>query len=93
MRQVVYLQIVMLSWCESSGEALHFSEMSQTTENENWTTVIKPRNGLFEVNLKEIWDYMGNTFQGGEKYLKKLRKTDKLEVYEEMVNELFTLLS
>ena len=31
--------------------------MSQTTENENWTTIIKPRNGLFEVNLKEIWDY------------------------------------
>ena len=24
---------------------------------DNWTTVIKPRNGLFEVNLKEIWDY------------------------------------
>ena len=31
--------------------------MSQTTENEQWTTVIKPRTGLFEVNLKEIWDY------------------------------------
>lgn len=31
--------------------------MSQNTENENWTTIIKPRNGLFEVNLKEIWDY------------------------------------
>lgn len=32
--------------------------MAQTiSENENWTTVIKPRNGLFEVNLKEIWDY------------------------------------
>ena len=30
--------------------------MKQTTE-ENWTTVIKPRNKLFEVNLKEIWDY------------------------------------
>ena len=27
------------------------------TENENWTTVIKPKNKLFEVNLKEIWDY------------------------------------
>ena len=27
------------------------------SENENWTTVIKPRNRLFEVNLKEIWDY------------------------------------
>ena len=33
-------------------------EMAQSTlENENWTTVIKPRNKLFEVNLKEIWDY------------------------------------
>ncbi len=31
--------------------------MNQKTENDNWTTVIKPRNGLFEVNLKEIWDY------------------------------------
>ena len=31
--------------------------MSQTTENENWTTIIKPRNKLFEVNLREIWDY------------------------------------
>lgn len=31
--------------------------MGQTNENENWTTVIKPRTGLFEVNLKEIWDY------------------------------------
>lgn len=30
--------------------------MSQPTEG-NWTTVIKPRNKLFEVNLKEIWDY------------------------------------
>ena len=31
--------------------------MSQTTENENWTTIIKPRTGLFEVNLREIWEY------------------------------------
>ena len=31
--------------------------MSQTKENENWTTIIKPRNKLFEVNLREIWDY------------------------------------
>lgn len=30
--------------------------MAQTSE-ENWTTIIKPRNKLFEVNLKEIWDY------------------------------------
>lgn len=31
--------------------------MKETSENENWTIVIKPRNGLFEVNLKEIWNY------------------------------------
>ena len=32
--------------------------MAQTvSENENWTTVIKPHTGLFEVNLKELWDY------------------------------------
>lgn len=24
---------------------------------DNWTTVIKPRNKLFEVNLKELWNY------------------------------------
>ena len=24
---------------------------------EDWTTIIKPRNRLFDVNLKEIWDY------------------------------------
>lgn len=30
--------------------------MAQNPE-ENWTTIIKPRNKLFEVNLKEVWDY------------------------------------
>lgn len=30
--------------------------MNSKTE-ENWTTVIKPRNKLFEVNLKEVCDY------------------------------------
>lgn len=29
----------------------------QYLEEENFTTVIKPKNSLFEVNLKEIWDY------------------------------------
>ena len=31
--------------------------MGQTTNDDNWTTVIKPRTGLFEVDLKEIWKY------------------------------------
>jgi len=29
----------------------------QHLKEENFTTVIKPKNSLFEVNLKEIWDY------------------------------------
>ncbi len=37
---------------------LSISKMAKSiSENENWTIVIKPRNKLFEVNLKEIWDY------------------------------------
>jgi len=56
---------------------------------------IEYNSGIIPVlfKMKEIWAYMGVAFPGGEKCLKKLRKTDKLEVYEEMVNELFTLLS
>ena len=56
---------------------------------------IEYNSGIIPVlfKMKEIWAYMGVAFPGGEKCLKKLRKTDKLEVYEEMVNELFALLS
>jgi len=43
--------------------------------------------------MKEIWAFMGATFPNSDKLLKKLRKTDKLEVYEQIVDELFTLLS
>ena len=31
--------------------------MKKTQETGQWTTVIKPKNNLFEVNLKEIWQY------------------------------------
>ncbi len=30
---------------------------SDSSTSEDWTTVIKPKNKLLEVNLKEIWDY------------------------------------
>ena len=43
--------------------------------------------------MKEIWAYMGAAFPDSDKLLKKLRKTDKLEVYQEVVEQLFTLLS
>lgn len=29
----------------------------ELSSNEEWTTVIKPRNKLLEVNLREVWDY------------------------------------
>ena len=32
-------------------------EQQEIQQQENWTTVIKPKNGLFEVDLKEIWKY------------------------------------
>lgn len=31
--------------------------MEKTQETGQWTIVIKPKNNLFEVNLKEIWQY------------------------------------
>ena len=40
--------------CMTNGEAMQKTQ--QINEND-WTTVIKPRNSLFEVNLKEIWQY------------------------------------
>jgi len=31
--------------------------MQHNTEKENWTTVIKPKSGLFEIDFKELIDY------------------------------------
>ena len=31
--------------------------MESKTDEKEWSTIIKPRNKPFEVNLKEIWDY------------------------------------
>ena len=31
--------------------------VKEPPSNEEWTTVIKPRNKLLEVNLRELWDY------------------------------------
>lgn len=70
-------------------------EKLRAFHDELYREYIEYNSGVTPVlfKMKEIWFYMGQTFPGGEKYLKKLRKTDKLEVYEEMVDQLFTLLS
>lgn len=45
------------------------------------------RNTLFK--MKELWFYMGHMFTGQEKYMKKIRKTEKLGEYEAIVSRLF----
>ena len=27
------------------------------TENQNWTTVIRPKTGWFDIDLRELWKY------------------------------------
>ena len=44
------------------------------------------RNVLFK--MKEIWHYMGSLFPGCQKPLKKIKKAERLDRYEEAVNEL-----
>ena len=45
------------------------------------------RNTLFK--MKELWGYMGKSFTNPEKYLKKIRKTERLAEYYVIVDALF----
>ncbi len=47
------------------------------------------RNTLFK--MKEIWSYLGESFEGAEKCLKKIKKANHLVDYQIAVNELFFL--
>lgn len=47
------------------------------------------RNALFK--MKEIWSYLGNSFAGAEKCLKKIKKANHITDYKIAVNELFSL--
>jgi len=47
------------------------------------------RNTLFK--MKEIWTYLGESFEGAEKCLKKIKKVNNLTDYQIAVNELFFL--
>ncbi len=48
------------------------------------------RNVLFK--MKEFWTYLGTSFEGSEKLLKKIKKTEKLREYEVYVRALFDTL-
>ena len=43
--------------------------------------------------MKELWVYMSHTFPGSEKLMKKIYKTNKMEEYLKLVDEVFALLS
>ena len=47
------------------------------------------RNALFK--MKEIWTYMGESFEDADKYLKKIKKANHITDYKIAVNELFSL--
>lgn len=46
------------------------------------------RNTLFK--MKELWAYMGSLFDKPDKYLKKIRKAERISDYEAAVNTLFS---
>jgi len=48
------------------------------------------RNVLFK--MKEFWSYLGTSFEGAEKILKKIKKTEKLKDYEVYVSTMFDTL-
>lgn len=45
------------------------------------------RNVLFK--MKELWSYMDNLFEGGEKIKKKIKKSERLDEYQSYVETLF----
>lgn len=45
------------------------------------------RNTLYK--MKEIWVYLGSLFPDGEKYLKKIKKSNRLAEYESAMRALF----
>ena len=45
------------------------------------------KNTLFK--MKELWVYLGERFTNPEKYLKKMRKSERIKDYEVWVNALF----
>ena len=39
--------------------------------------------------MKELWAYMDNLFEGGEKIKKKIKKSERLDEYQSYVETLF----
>lgn len=62
--------------------------MFHETLLEDYAKILSPeRNLLFK--MKELWLYLGSTFENPEKYLKKIKKANRLSEYKTAVDTLF----
>lgn len=74
----------------SNGQGLSNDELRKFHDylyNENLDRQCGSTNVLYR--MKEYWYYMNHTFPDSKKHWKKIKKATKLEVYEEVVNDLF----
>lgn len=46
------------------------------------------RNVLFK--MKELWSYLGDRFEGGERFLKKIKKATRMENYQSAAEQIFS---
>ena len=68
----------------SKEEIRRFHDMMY---NEYCEDLSGDRNILFR--MKELWSYMAINFTNYEKYAKKIKKAEKLKLYEAVVDALF----
>ena len=54
--------------------------------------IIVTGNMRFWGKMKEFWCYLGTSFDGTEKIMKKIKKTEKLRDYEVYVKAMFDTL-
>ena len=72
----------------SGGTDIKTLEQFQNALLEEYTVCFgSARNAMFR--MKENWHYLGPHFIGGEKLLKKLRKTTDLSEYRQITSEIF----
>lgn len=65
----------------------HFLQFHNTIYQGYQETISGGKNVLFK--MKELWFYMGRMFTNPDKYLKKIKKAEKLIDYEMAVSNLF----
>ncbi len=65
----------------------HFRAFHDELVEQYSRTLFGDRNTLFK--MKELWFYMGDAFEENKKYVKKIRKAEKMKDYETAVDAIF----